>query len=90
MVSKIMQPSISTILALSNALILPEPTTPLANPASDDFSPLSFFGCTLGAVSVAGLIALELKSKDNITTVSDIVHTVNAVLNVGRSPSNKP
>lgn len=64
---------------------------PPADPTSNNFSPLSFFGWTLAGVSVAGLIAWGLKSKNNMTTISDIVHTVNAVLKPGRNapPPNR-
>jgi hypothetical protein len=67
------------------------PTAPPANPAPDDFSPLSFLGWTFGAVSIAGLIAWGMKSKDNMAAVSDIVHTANVVLNPERPapPFNK-
>ncbi len=71
-----------------------QPAVPAASPArseADDFSPLSFLGWTIGAVSAAGLIAWGLKSKDNMAAVSDIVHTVNVVLNPRPAPpSNKP
>jgi len=67
------------------------PAAPSAISEADDFSAVSFLGWTLGAVSIAGLIAWGLKSKDNMAAVSDIVHTANVVLNPERPapPFNK-
>ncbi len=64
---------------------------PPARSEADDFSPLSFLGWTIGAVSIAGLVAWGLKSKNNMSTVLDIVHIANASFNPGRPapPFNK-
>lgn len=71
-------PSVSSLPAIPDA----HPT----NPVTDDFNPLSFLGWTLGAVSIASLIAWGLKSKNNMATVLDIVHLTNTALNPGRPP----
>lgn len=61
------------------------PAAPPANPASEDFSPLSFFGWTLAGVSLMGLIAWGIKDKDNMAKVNDVLNFTNKVLNHGRS-----
>jgi len=89
---KVLQFTIPPIPVPASVSLQPAvPAAPLARSEADDFSPLSFLGWSLGAVSISGLIAWGLKSKDNMTSVLDIVHVVNASLNPGRAPPyNKP
>lgn len=65
---------------------------PTPNKTADDYSPASFLGTTFALAGLVCLVAWGIRSGDNMATVSDIVHTVNAVLNPGRPapPSNKP